>query len=81
MCDSIAGLCIYISLNFLPPSVNNIVTSGIIISSAILSKLMLKRVFTNREIVGCGFVLIGITTVGMSGFIFPEDRMNESLNE
>ncbi|CAD8133905.1 unnamed protein product [Paramecium octaurelia] len=80
-CDSIGALCIYISLNFLPPSVNSILTCGIIATSAILSRLMLKRRYTTKEIQGCALVLVGVAIVGISGFAFPEEQKQEDIKK
>lgn len=76
-CDSVGALCIYISLNFLPPSVNSILTCGIIATSAILSRIILKRKYSSKEIQGCILVLVGVAIVGLSGFLFPEETKQE----
>lgn len=46
---------------------------GVIIVTAIFSKFFLKRNIYKHMVLGCVLVLVGITLVGSSGFVFPEE--------
>ncbi|CAD8065849.1 unnamed protein product [Paramecium sonneborni] len=77
MCDLTASTLAYISLNYLPPSIYQMLSGGAIISTAIMSKCFLKRHIKKYQWFGCFFVLVGITLVGMSSFFFPPKNEND----
>ncbi|CAD8069359.1 unnamed protein product [Paramecium sonneborni] len=79
MCDLTASTLAYISLNYIPPSIYQMLRGGAIISTAVMSKFFLKRKIKNFQWFGCGLVLVGITLVGMSSFLFPpkQDKNDE----
>ncbi|CAD8062155.1 unnamed protein product [Paramecium sonneborni] len=78
MCDLTASTLAYISLNYIPPSIYQMLRGGAIISTAIMSKFFLKRQIKTFQWFGCGLVLVGITLVGMSSFLFPPKNDNDN---
>ncbi|CAD8151246.1 unnamed protein product [Paramecium pentaurelia] len=76
MCDLTASTLAYISLNYIPPSIYQMLRGGAIISTAIMSTCFLKRHIKRYQWFGCFFVLVGITLVGMSSFLFPPKKDN-----
>ena len=72
MCDLFSSTCSYIALNSISPSIYQMLRGGAIITVAICGKLFLKNFkLEPYKLIGCGFVLVGITLVGASSFIFP----------
>lgn len=63
----------YIALNFINPSIYQMLRGGVILITALFSKLFLKKTIYKYMLYGCAFVFIGIALVGSSAVIFPEE--------
>ena len=71
--DFITSMLQYTALNFIDPSIYQMLRGGLIIVMAITSVCCLNMRLVKRHYVGCAFVVIGIVLVGLSNFIFPKE--------
>lgn len=60
----------YMSLNFIPASIYQMLKGGSIITTFLFSKWLLKGKTKRSEVSGCLLSLIGITIVGLSAVLF-----------
>ena len=51
---------------------------GVIVVTAIFSVVFLKKKLTKSQVFGCATVVLGISLVGMSNFIFPMSNSEDS---
>ena len=64
--DFITSMLQYTALNFIDPSIYQMLRGGIIIVIAITSVCCLNMRLVKRHYVGCAFVVIGIVIVGLN---------------
>ncbi len=68
--DGCSSTFLYIALNFLPPSVHQMIRGGSIVMTFILSIIFLKIRIRKFQVIGASFAFIGILIVGASNVIF-----------
>lgn len=69
-CDFITSTLQYISLNFIPGSVYQMMRGGTIVTTFLLSIVFLKTKVKKCQIAGSVLALVGVTIVGASNMIF-----------
>jgi drug/metabolite transporter (DMT)-like permease len=67
----------YIALNYISPSIYQMLRGGVIIVTAIFSMLFLKKKPTRAEIFGCCLAVFGIMIVGLSAVLFSSSKASD----
>ncbi len=70
--DFISSTLQYTALNFISPSIYQMLRGGTIISTFCLSVLMLKVKIKKFQLLGTGLALLGILIVGASNVLFTD---------
>lgn len=72
--DLLASSLQYMSLNFMPASIYQILKGGSIVTTFLFSKWLIGGKTKKSEVSGCFLSLIGVTLVGLSAVLFNHDQ-------
>lgn len=70
----------YIALNYVAPSLYQMVRGGVILVTAVFTVYFLKKKLYLHNYIGCGFVIVGISLVGMANYIFPKSSSSSDTS-
>ncbi|KAL4468606.1 hypothetical protein ABPG74_005109 [Tetrahymena malaccensis] len=78
--DFLTSILHYIALNYMAPSLYQMLRGGVILVTALFSVVFLKRKIYLHNYIGCGLVIIGITLVGSVNYIFPKSSSSDDVD-
>ncbi|EAR90511.2 nucleotide-sugar transporter (macronuclear) [Tetrahymena thermophila SB210] len=78
--DFLTSILHYIALNYMAPSLYQMLRGGVILVTALFSVVFLKRKIYLHNYIGCGLVIIGITLVGSVNYIFPKSSNSDDVD-
>lgn len=81
MCDMTGTSIMYIGLNMTYAASFQMLRGSVIIFVGILSIAFLERVLRKKEWTGIGFVILGLTIVGMSDFLSKDNDSDHNRND
>ncbi|EAS07726.3 nucleotide-sugar transporter (macronuclear) [Tetrahymena thermophila SB210] len=70
----------YIALNYVAPSLYQMLRGGVILITALFTVVFLKKKLYQHNYIGCALVVVGIGLVGASKYIFPSSNSNSNNN-
>lgn len=78
--DFTATTISYIALNWLSPSIYQMLRGALVIITATLSKFFLKRILYKHNYIGISSVFVGVVLVGVSGFVIADNSSDVTVS-